>query len=182
MKTLTLHHDHAVAAERWTLDPARTTIEFQARHLWGLSAVRGRFTRFEGTYATGPEGRPAIDLTIDADSIDTGNAARDRHLRSYDFFDVVEHPEVRFTSTDVSSADGYWRISGDLQVAGKRVPLVLDASVRQIGQDVELEATTTVDPRALGMSAAPLWSIRPPATLHVSACLVPAAAEGLAAA
>jgi polyisoprenoid-binding protein YceI len=180
MKTLTLHRDHAVATERWTLDPARTTIEFEARHLWGLRTVRGRFTRFDGVYVTGPDG-PAIELTIDADSIDTGEAVRDRHLRSYDFFDVVEHPEVRFTSTEVSPADGYWRVSGELHAAGKSVPLVLDASVRQIGPDVELDATTTVDPRALGMSRGPLWSIRPPAMLHVSACLVPSAAASVAA-
>jgi hypothetical protein len=56
------------------------------------------------------------------------------------------------------------------------VPLAFDASVREVGPDLEVSATTTVDPQAFGMSRGPLWSIRPPATLTVSARLVRAEA------
>ena len=73
--------------ERWTADPSRTTVEFEVKHLWGLHTVRGRFRRFDGSYVVGPAGSE-IELTIDAASVDTGNAARDKHLRSADFFDV----------------------------------------------------------------------------------------------
>jgi polyisoprenoid-binding protein YceI len=77
--------------EWWTADPTRTTIEFEVEHFWGLHTVRGRFGRLDGVYVLGTAG-PEIELTIDAESVDTGNSARDRHLRSADFFDVDEHP------------------------------------------------------------------------------------------
>jgi polyisoprenoid-binding protein YceI len=87
--------------EWWTADPSRTTVEFEVEHLCGLHTVRGRFRRFDGSYVVGPAGQE-IELTIDAASVDTGIAARDRHLRSADFFDVAEHPLVRFTSTRIT--------------------------------------------------------------------------------
>ena len=86
--------------ERWTVDRSQTTVEFEVKHFWGLHTVRGRFDRFDGSYTVGPDG-PQIELTVDAASVDTGNAARDRHLQSHDFFDVEEHPLVQFRSTHV---------------------------------------------------------------------------------
>ena len=84
-----------------TANPVRTTVEFEVEHFWGLHTVPGRFHRFDGVYVVGTAG-PEIELTIDTASIDTGSAARERHLRSADFFDVDEHPQVRFTSTQVT--------------------------------------------------------------------------------
>ena len=160
--------------ERWTADPTRTTVEFEVKHFWGLHTVRGRFRRFDGSYVVGPAG-PEIELTIDAASVDTGISARDRHLRSTDFFDVDEHPQVRFTSTQVTGiGNGQVRVSGELDVAGTSVPL----AVRRIGAvigaelELELEATTTVDQRSFGMSQGPLRNIRPPTKLHVKVHLV----------
>ena len=116
---------------------------------------------------------PEIELTIDAASVDTGISARDRHLRSADFFDVDEHPQVRFTSTRVTGiGDGQVRVSGELEAAGTTVPLVFDASVRLIGGELELEATTTVDQRRFGMRQGPFRNIRPLTTLHVKTRLV----------
>jgi polyisoprenoid-binding protein YceI len=160
------------AVERWTADPTRTSVEFEVKHLWGLHTVRGHFVRFDGSYVEGPAGRE-IDLTIDATSVDTGNAARDTHLRSWDFFDVVPNPQVRFTSTRVTElGNGHVHIDGELEAAGAPVPLEFDASVRTIGGELEFEATTTVDQRSFGMSEGPLRNIRPPAKLHVKARLV----------
>jgi polyisoprenoid-binding protein YceI len=158
--------------ERWTVDPSRTTAEFEVEHLWGLHTVHGRFTRFEGSYAHGPAG-PEIELSIDAASVDTGNAARDRHLRSWDFFDVVPNPQVRFRSTHVTGiGNGHVHVSGELKAAGTSVPVEFDTSVRMIGGELELEATTTVDQGRFGMSEGPLGNIRPPTRLHVKARLV----------
>ncbi|HEU5211313.1 MAG TPA: YceI family protein [Gaiellaceae bacterium] len=176
MNIPTLPH-RPVSIETWTLDPTRTTIEFAVRHAWGLSVVRGHFTRFDGTAVVGPDG-PALHLRIDADSVDTGNSARDRHLRSWDFFDAVQNPDVEFTSTSVDQVDlGTFSVTGELRAAGESVPLAFDASVHEVGRELEVAATTTVDPQAFGMSRGPLWSIRPPATLTVSARLVRAQAE-----
>ena len=119
----------------------------------------------------GPDGTK-IELTVDADSLDTGNATRDKHLRSADFFHIAAHPQVRFTSTRVHDAgDGMLHVEGELEAAGKVVPLEFDATVRQVDDALELEATTTVDQRQLGMSSGRLGMIRPPATLHVKARL-----------
>ena len=172
MSSSTLTEQTETTVERWTADPSRTTVEFEVEHLWGLHAVRGRFNRFDGSYVDGPAG-PEIELTIDATSVDTGNAARDKHLRSQDFFDVALHPQVRFTSTRVTGmGSGHVHVSGELEAAGATVPLAFDASVRVLDGELELEATTTVDQRRFGMSEGPLGNVRPPTTLHVKTCLV----------
>jgi polyisoprenoid-binding protein YceI len=159
------------ASTRWSVDGDETSVDFAVKTFWGLTTVRGRFDRFDGSYEVGPDGTK-IELTIDADSIDTGNRTRDRHLRSTDFFDVAEHPQVRFTSTRVRDAgDGLLRIARSLEAAGKVVPLEFDAAARQVDDAFEVEATTTVDQRQLGMSSGQLGMIRGPATLHVKARL-----------
>jgi polyisoprenoid-binding protein YceI len=158
--------------ERWTADPSRTTVEFEVQHLWGLHAVRGRFRSFDGAYVVGPAGSE-IELTMDAGSVDTGCTARDTHLRSADFLDAEEHPHVRFTSTRITGlGSGRAHVSGELEAAGKRVPLAFDASVRLIDGALELEATTTVDQSRFGMSDGPLRNVRRPATLRVKTRLV----------
>ena len=158
--------------ERWTVDPSRTTVEFEVEHLWGLHSVPGRFSRFDGSYVVGPAG-DAIRLTIDAASVDTGDATRDKHLRSADFFDVDQHPQVRFTSTHVTGlGNGHVHVSGELEAAGTPVPVAFDASVRVVERGLELEATTTVDQRRFGMSQGPFGNVRPPAKLHVKTRLV----------
>ena len=158
--------------ERWTADPSRTTVEFDVEHLWGLHTVRGRFRSFSGAYIVGPGGS-AIELTIDAATVDTGCAARDKHLRSADFFGAEEHPQVRFTSTRVTGlGSGRVRVSGELEAAGTRAPLAFDASVRLVDGGLELEATTTVDQSRFGMSDGPLRNVRRPTMLRVKTRLV----------
>ena len=98
--TTTEFEQRTAAPTRWTVDPDETSVEFAVKTFWGLMTVHGRFDRFDGSYEVGPDGT-TIELTIDADSLDTGHATRDEHLRSTDFFHVVEHPQVRFTSTRV---------------------------------------------------------------------------------
>jgi polyisoprenoid-binding protein YceI len=169
--TITAIEPRTVAPTLWTVARSDTSVDFAVKTFWGLMTVRGRFDRFDGTYEDGPDGTK-IELTIDADSIDTGNGTRDRHLRSADFFDVTEHPQVRFTSTHVHHVTGgIMHIVGRLEAAGNDVPLEFAATVQQIGDALEVEATTTVDPRRLGMSSGQLGMIRSPATLHVKARL-----------
>jgi polyisoprenoid-binding protein YceI len=163
------------ATERWVVDPARSTVEFRVKTFWGVVTVAGDFSDFEGTYTDGPDGR-TIELEIDAGSLDTHHDARDKHLRGEDFFDVDAYPYVRFTSDQIADrGDGTLRVDGELEAAGERVPVSLDATLRVEGDERELEATTLVDQRLLGMTHSPLpGMIRPPATLHVRARLVPA--------
>jgi polyisoprenoid-binding protein YceI len=156
---------------RWAVEPENTSVEFAVKTFWGLGTVHGRFDRFEGSYETGPE-VTTIELTIDADSLDTGNATRDKHLRSDNFFNTDKHPQVRFTSTRVHNVgDGILHVVGHLEAAGRSVLLEFPATVRPAADGLELEATTTVDQWELGMSSGTLGMIRRPVTLHVRARL-----------
>jgi polyisoprenoid-binding protein YceI len=167
--------DHAAtpATQRWVVDPARSTVEFRVKGFWGLTTVVGHFARYDGSYTVGPDGR-TVELVIDADSLDTGNRRRDEHLRSRDFFDVEPHPHVRFSANDIIDADSTLRVRGELEAAGTKVPLTLKAAVRELDGDLEVEATTQVDHRLLGMTWSPLGMIRSPSTLHVKARLTSA--------
>jgi polyisoprenoid-binding protein YceI len=164
------------AVRTWSVDPARSVVEFRAKTFWGLSTVTGRFSRFDGSYTPGPDGG-SIELDVDANSLDTGHGMRDRHLRGPDFFHVEEHPHVRFTAAHVREIDdGVLRVRGELDAAGTRVPLSFFAAEREVEgeQELELEATTVVDQHLLGMTHSTLGMLRRPATLHVKARLVPA--------
>jgi polyisoprenoid-binding protein YceI len=155
----------------WIVDPVETSVEFAVKTFWGLMTVHGRFDRFGGTYAVGPDGA-TIELTIDADSLDTGHATRDKHLRSGDFFHVAEHPQVRFTSTRVHQfTDDILHVAGHLEASGESVYLEFPAMVRRVDGAFEVEATVTVNQRELGMSSGKFGMIRQPATLHVKARL-----------
>jgi len=163
-----------IATKQWTLDPSRSSVDFAVGTFWGLGTVRGHFNRFDGFYEADPADAK-MELTVDADTIDTGNDTRDEHLRSWDFFDVVSHRYVRFTSTEVvDTGEGMLRISGSLEAAGKTLPVEVEATVRQLGEELEIEASTTVDQRGFDMSNGPFKMIRTPATVHVKARLVSA--------
>ena len=155
----------------WAVVADGTAVEFAAKTFWGLSTVHGRFDRFEGSYDIGPEGA-TIELTVDADSLDTGNSTRDGHLRSTKFFRVADHPQVRFVSTRVHNVgDGILHVVGRLEAAGRSVSLEFPATLRPAGGALDIEATAAVDERELGMSSGTLGMIRQPVTLHVKARL-----------
>jgi polyisoprenoid-binding protein YceI len=161
-------------ATHWIVDTDETRVEFAVKTFWGLMTVRGRFDRFDGSYELGRDS-DSIELAIDADSLDTGHATRDKHLRSGDFFNVARHPQVRFTSTRVHYVtERTLHVAGYLEAAGKVVPLEFAATLRPVGDELEVEATTAVDQRELGMSTGKLGMIRPPATIHVKARLAAA--------
>jgi polyisoprenoid-binding protein YceI len=161
------------ATHRWTVDASRSTVEFEVKTFWGLSTVHGRFRRFEGFYDPEAHDGPALQLRIDADSLDTRNTMRDTHLRAGGFFDAVAHPHVRFTSTSVDKVDGTLAVAGHLEARGRQIALAFDAAERSYGDELEIETTTTVDQRELGMTFSPLGMIFSPATLHVKARLTP---------
>jgi len=156
---------------RWSVEPGNSSVTFDVKTFWGAVTVRGAFDRFDGSYEVGPEGTK-ITLTVDVDSLDTGNAKRDKHLRSEDFFHLAAHPQVRFTSTRVRPAgDGMLLVEGNLEAAGQVVPLELGATVRQADGGLEITGTTALDPGSFGMSRGQFGMIRPLATLSVTAHL-----------
>ena len=155
---------------RWRIDPERSSIEFHVRNLWGLQTVKGRFERYEGTLELAPP--PSIALTIEADSLNTNNPQRDKHLRSADFFDIDNHPHVRFVSEMVTLDGERLDVRGELHAAGKSVPMELEGVIRPDGDEFEVDVTTLVDHRELGLTWNRLGMMRAPSKLIVRARLV----------
>ena len=155
---------------RWRLDRERSRVEFHVRNFYGLMTVKGRFASYDGTLELGAH--PAVQLTIDAASLDTKNAKRDKHLRAADFFDVERYAHVRFTSTSATADGDSLQVRGQLDAAGKQIPLELDAAVRVVDGELEVEAVTYADQRQLGMTWSPLGLLRAPSKVIVRARLI----------
>jgi hypothetical protein len=117
-------------------------------------------------------GRPAVELVIDADSLDTKVKQRDKHLRTDDFFDVVNHPQVRFEA-DAATLDGDTLTArGLLYAAGQHLRLDVDATITPAADGFEIEATALADHRELGMTWSPIGILRAPSKLIVRGHLV----------
>jgi polyisoprenoid-binding protein YceI len=152
----------------WHPDPDQSRIGFEVKTMWGLVTVRGRFSRFAGQLRIHTDGASA-NLTIEAASLDTGNAKRDEHLRSADFFDAAEHPAVSFAATAITprAGDGL-TIAGDLTLAGRsiRVQLPVEVTRREQGR-LRLSTKATVPREQAGMTWNRAGTIRGDAQLTV---------------
>jgi polyisoprenoid-binding protein YceI len=112
----------------WKLDPAHSHAEFKVRHMM-ISNVKGTFSGLTGTLTenTADPTRSTIEASIDVASISTGDAQRDGHLKSPDFFDGEKYPQMTFKSTRVErKGDGEYRVSGDLTIHGVTKPVTFE--------------------------------------------------------
>ena len=143
----------------WDIDPVHSRIGFVVRHLV-ISKVHGRFARWTGTLVL-DEARPEaskIEIRIEAASIDTHEPQRDAHLRSRDFLDAENHPELIFEGTRIekTGADHY-QLAGDLTIAGVTRNVLLDVEALGRAKDpwggerVGFSAKTTIDRRDFGL-------------------------------
>ncbi|MGZ4186581.1 MAG: YceI family protein [Solirubrobacteraceae bacterium] len=165
------HRFNKTITGSWHLDPERSSVEFRVGNFWGLATVQGHFGDYRGQLDLGAA--PAIELTIDAASLDTGNTKRDEHLRSADFFDADNHPRVQFRSQSVQLQGDTLKLSGQLSARDRSIPVELDAKVRDVGGELEIEATTAAPHRELGMTWSPLRMISSRTKVLVKAHLVP---------
>jgi len=121
----------------YIVDGTHSSAHFSVRHLM-ISKVRGSFKTVSGTIEL-PEGSaiPAsVNVTIDAASIDTGDAQRDGHLKSPDFFEVEKFPTLSFTSTSITPIDAEsFSATGDLEIHGVKQPLTVTINVSGQGKD-----------------------------------------------
>jgi polyisoprenoid-binding protein YceI len=111
----------------WQVDTAHTSAQFSVRHLM-ISNVKGEFTKVTGTIVYDPAdlANSNVDVTIEADSINTRDAQRDGHLKSADFLDTAKFPTLTFRSSRfLQSGDGI-KIQGDLTIHGVTREVVLD--------------------------------------------------------
>jgi polyisoprenoid-binding protein YceI len=148
------------APSTWDIDTAHSSVGFTVRHLV-ISKVRGRFLRWSGSLVLdeADPGASRIEARIETASIDTNEPKRDAHLRSADFFDVEQHPELVFRSTGVTKSGGRdYRLSGELTLSGVTRPVVLE--VESLGQAKDpwggtragFTARTSIDRREFGLT------------------------------
>lgn len=120
------------ATTTWTIDPAHSSAEFSVKHMM-VATARGRITTISGVITLN-EGNPiasSVEASADLSSIDTGNAQRDQHLRTDDFFSIEQFPTATFRSTRVEVQDAErGKVYGELTVRGMS---------REVAFDVELE-------------------------------------------
>ena len=144
----------------YTLDVTHTRLGFSARHAM-VTTVRGQFTEFDGVahIDTANPADSTATLSIKAASITTGQADRDGHLRSGDFFDVETFPELTFVATDVARADAStWTVTGDLTMKGVTRPVSIDFEATGSARDpfgnlrVGFEGATTVNRKDWGLT------------------------------
>ena len=133
--------------QSYTVDPSHSSIEFVVRHMM-IAKVRGRFAGVTGTIRV-PQGARVpthVEATIQTASISTGDAQRDAHLTSPDFFDAATYPQLTFASTQIVGGDDGFEIHGDLTMHGTTLPVVLQATY-------EGESTDPYGNRRIGFEA-----------------------------
>jgi polyisoprenoid-binding protein YceI len=145
-------------AGTWEIDPVHSEVSFVVRHMV-VSKVRGRFDRFSGTIVTSEElANSSVNVTIDASSINTNEPNRDNHVRSADFLDVENFPEITFRSTAVRFESGAFSVDGELTIRGTTRPVTLDVEVNGFTPDpyggtrTGFSATTEIDRQDFGVS------------------------------
>jgi polyisoprenoid-binding protein YceI len=118
--------------DTWTVDTAHSKLGFTITHMM-VSDVEGSFKTFSATVTSSKEdfSDAVVDLSADVASVNTDNEARDKHLKTPDFFDAEKFPKLTFKSTSVKKvADKTYKITGDLTLKGVTKPVVLDATLR----------------------------------------------------
>lgn len=111
----------------WTIDPNHSTAQFTVRHL-GISNVSGNFTKVLGSAVLNEKDitQSQVSATIDVSSVDTRVEARDKDLRSSNFFEVEKYPTMEFKSKRISNAGGKLQVIGDLTIHGTTREVTLD--------------------------------------------------------
>ncbi|MEA9986745.1 MULTISPECIES: YceI family protein [Subtercola] len=123
-------------AGTWTIDPSHSEVSFSVRHLL-ISKVKGKFEKFDATFVTGESPLDTkLTATAEVESINTGDANRDGHLRTNDFFNAPEFPTLSFVSTSVAPKKDDLEVTGDLTIKGVTKSVVFDVEFGGFGNDL----------------------------------------------
>jgi polyisoprenoid-binding protein YceI len=120
----------------WNIDKSHSDVSFSVKHMM-ISTVRGKFTTFDADVDLDPDNLAAakVSARIDVASIDTGEAKRDGHLRSADFFDAEKYPTLSFTSTKVTGSGDEVEVTGNLTIKDQVHPITLKGEVTAPAKD-----------------------------------------------
>ncbi len=143
----------------WYIDPSHSSVTFGVKHMM-VATVRGRFGKVRGTLEFDPKWPSAtrISAAVDAGTIDTSDERRDAHLRSADFFDASEYPDITFESTRVEPrGENAFSVHGDLSIRGTTRPVTFAAELEGIafdpqgGQHLGAAGTLVIDRKDWGL-------------------------------
>ena len=111
---------------KWIVDPSHSEVQFKVRHMM-VSNVTGHFNEFQSSIETSSEGFEDGNFQFSAEiaSIDTRNADRDNHLKSADFFDAAQFPQLLFSSNEFKLDGGNAILKGEISIRGTRLPIEL---------------------------------------------------------
>jgi len=148
-----------VPSGTWRVDPSHSSVGFEVRHLM-IATVRGQFREFEGTIVAADDlAESRVDGRASVASVDTGEARRDAHLRSPDFFDAERYPDITFDSMRIEHVEGgMFRIVGDLTIRDQTHEISLATVVGGAGEDpwgnmrVGLQARAVINRKEFGLT------------------------------
>ncbi|HMG81706.1 MAG TPA: YceI family protein [Ferruginibacter sp.] len=127
-----------MATRKWVIDPTHSEVQFKVKHLM-ITTVTGSFDKFEASIETDNEdfSKAKINFSADTASVLTGNADRDNHLKSPDFFDVEKYPKLTFVATKYESVDndGSYELYGGLTIHGVTKNIRLDVEFGGVAKD-----------------------------------------------
>lgn len=150
-------------AGEWVLDPRGSSIRLKSRAMWGLAPVSGVFGEVSGNGTVSPDGEVSGTVTVAAASIDTKNTRRDTHLRSADFFDSGNHPDITFTADGIRPSGQGATVTGALTVRGRTRPLSFDAAASVSGDgEIWLDAEAHINRAGFGLT----WNQMGMASMH----------------
>jgi polyisoprenoid-binding protein YceI len=150
-------------AGSWALDPARSVIGLKSKSMWGMVPIKGVFREVTGSGTVSAAGDVAGTVTVAARSVDTKMKKRDEHLRSADFFDVANTPDIIFAAEQVTPSGEGATVAGTLTVRDRTRPVSL--AVRVYGFDgakVELDGEIEVNRADFGLT----WNQLGMASVH----------------
>jgi polyisoprenoid-binding protein YceI len=153
----------AATTTKWAVDPAHSEVQFKVKHLM-ITTVTGYFKKFNLEVETGNDRdfttASKILFTADIDSIDTNNSQRDTHLKSADFFNAEEHPQIKFEGRRYEGSDDEVKLHGDLTIRGITKQITLNVEHAGIVQDPygQTKAGFTVDGKISRKEFGLTWS------------------------
>ncbi|WP_089104209.1 YceI family protein [Streptomyces hyaluromycini] len=162
----------------WQLDPTASAVAVRHKTFWGLVAVKGTFAGVTGRGEVTADGAATGSVTIDAASLDTKNKKRDEHLRSADFFDAANHPEITFAVRGAERGPGdAVHVDGQLTVRGISRPQQATAKLVSADADgLTLEVEFTVVREEFGVTFNQMGMMGGPTTVTATLRFTRAAA------